>query len=143
MNEDLLDYTERTALEAVLTITTPIPKDWAVVDFATMPGFDSEVIAYGLIYVGEDAGPPQEIDFDWAVVMKWDGWVVTLDLENAEARSPNDAEPDAPPCATAPPDVLIHVLSVGSRIILAKAREEAGLLADYPPTSPTSRHQRS
>ena len=122
---DLLDDTERAALEAALTITMPVPKYWAVVDFLTM-GFDSEVIAYGLVYVGETDGPPEEIDYDWAVVMKWDGWIVTLDFENTDPDTLHVADgPDATPCTIAPPEVLLHVMSEGARVILARKKEVA------------------
>lgn len=121
---DLLDDTERAALEAACSITTPVPKHWAVVNFDTMKGFDSETLAYGLIYVGDETGAPEEIDFDWAVVMKWDGWIVTLDFENTNPDTLHVSDgPNATPCTIAPPEVILHVMSEGARVILARPRE--------------------
>lgn len=117
---DLLDTNERAALDAVLHISHPLPQGWVPLTEEMAILFNPEIIAYGAVYMD---GSTEVADIDWCIAMKWDGWIVTMDIENTDTGQTDDDE--GAPFTAAPPEVLLHVMSEGARVILARKKEVA------------------
>ena len=117
--DPILDLAERAALEALATLTVPLPDGWVVITPEVAEDFDHHAIAYGVINV-DGAGLDGDGDYDWADCLRWDGWPVVFDEFNVTV----DPREDVEPFATAPPEVLAHVLGEGARKILDRIKEQ-------------------